>query len=81
MTKAKEKGKLSSLGNEAVKLIEDTLKDMAKDLKLAKAERVYSLTDRMKVLDRAAKFEAIRSRIDDDEGSWFGDKGADDVDE
>lgn len=78
---SKSTGKLSKLGDEAVKLIENILKDMKDDLKKPDPkDRVYSLTDRMKVIDRAAKFEAIRAKIDDDEGGFFG-KGDGDADE
>jgi hypothetical protein len=77
--KKEDKGKLSGLGDKAVSLIEAEIKEMEKDLKIANVkDRVYSLTDRMKVLDRAAKFEAIRAKVDDAEGGWFGGKDGDD---
>lgn len=72
MTKAKASNKLTDLGTSAETMLALILKDMNKDIKLKDAEaRKYSLTDQMKVLDRIAKFESIRAKITDDEGSFF----------
>lgn len=71
---------LSKLGREAETLLAAQLKDMERDLKKPKKEdRQYTLLDRLKVIDRIAKFEAIRAKMSDEEGSYFnGRKGADD---
>ena len=74
MSKEK-KDKLSPLGIEIEKTLKATLADMTKDAKLPKEQREYSLTDRMKVMDRALKLEAIRAKMEDDEGSFFNAAG------
>lgn len=86
MTRAKQ-AKLSSLGKQAERLLAVTMKEMEDDAKHAAKSKngtdykpKFSLTDRMKVIDRAAKFEAIRAKMDDPEGSFFSGarKGEDD---
>lgn len=72
MTKKDSKiGKLSAAGQEAEALLQAVMKDMKADMKLEAEARRYTLTDKMKVIDRIAKFEAIKSKIDSDEGSMF----------
>lgn len=81
MTKAKDKAapkppadkssKLSALGVLAETLLKSQLDDMDADLKLEVKARQYSLTDRMKVLDRIIRLEAIKAKSDDDEGGFF----------
>lgn len=71
--KAKEP-KLSDFGERAMESIEKILKDMDADLKKEKNDRQYSLLDRMRVLGVAAKFEAIRAKIDGEEGGFFEEK-------
>lgn len=80
MTKAKT-AKLSKFGENAMKSIEALLKDMDKDLKLEKGNRQYTLLDRMRVYGVAAKFEAIRAKIDDPEGAFFSGAGKGDDDD
>lgn len=48
-----------------VKFISDLLKEVMSSKKDAKGNDVYSLTDKMKVADRALKLEAIRLKADD----------------
>lgn len=64
-------GKLSKPGRDAEDLLSLIMKDMKADVKLDAEARKYTLTDQMKVIDRIAKFEAIKSKIDSDEGSMF----------
>lgn len=71
MTKAKASSKLTSLGDSAEAMLAAMLKDMGKDIKKPQEDRKYSLTDQCKVIDRVAKFESIRAKITDDEGSFF----------
>lgn len=82
MTKKKaEKSKLSSVAAEAERTLKTVLQDIKKDMKNPAKERVYSLTDLMKVMDRIARFEAIRNKVaDGGEGSFFNDDGGADDD-
>lgn len=77
MTKPKPKSKLSALGDSAEVLLSGIMKEMKSDLKRPADKkpgdggRRYSLTDQMRVLDRVAKFEAIRAKMGEDEGEFF----------
>lgn len=80
--------KLSDLGKQAEKLLTATLEEMEEDAKAAKAalksgkkyEAKFTLLDRMKVIDRVGKLEAIRAKLETPEGSFFsgGAQGDDD---
>jgi hypothetical protein len=66
------------------KLIDEVMRE-EKPAELKEGERApepkYSLTDKMKVLDRALKHEAIRLKVEDDgEGGFFKTKGAENGD-
>ena len=69
--KKPDSGKLTYLGEAAEAMLKDVLRDMKADLKAPAESRQYTLTDHMKVIDRVAKFEAIRSKINDSEGDFF----------
>lgn len=74
--------KLSSLGEEMETFIKKLMKEVQKPQENLPAEERYSLTDKMKVLDRALKWEAIKQKADDDEGGFFNfgdDKDDDDA--
>jgi hypothetical protein len=76
--------KLSKLGQEIENTLAALLKEvMAKPKKGADGKIVeqFTLTDKMKVLDRALKLEAIKAKADGDEGGFFTDLGADDESE
>lgn len=64
--------KLSKLGQQVEEFVIKLMKDVQKpqDKDTPPEERV-SLTDKMKVLDRALKWEAIKQKADDDEGGFF----------
>jgi hypothetical protein len=80
MTKVKDAGKLSPLAKKAELTLRSVLDDMAIDFK-AKGNK-YTLTDLMKVTDRALKLEAIRLSVkSNDEGSFFTNPGSDDPDD
>lgn len=70
--------KLSKLGQQVedfvIKLMKEVQRPQDKETPLE--ERV-SLTDKMKVLDRALKWEAIKQKADDDEGGFFNFKDED----
>lgn len=78
--------RLSALGRKVETLLKVQIDAMEQNIRDAKKEGIdpkFSLTDLMKVTDRALKLEAIRSRIDGDgEGDFFkagnSDGGADD---
>ena len=79
MTKVKDAGKLSPLAKKAEVTLRKVLDDMARDLDIKGTK--YTLTDLMKVTDRALKLEAIRLSVkNDDEGSFFNNPGSDDSD-
>ena len=61
--------KLGHLGIAAESLLKVVLDDMKRDAK--EKGKKYTLTDQMKIIDRVAKFEAIRAKISDDEGGFF----------
>ncbi len=63
--------KLSALGALAETLLKAQLEDMEKDLQLEVEKRQYTLTDRMKVLDRIIRLEGIKAKIEDEEGEFF----------
>ena len=70
MTKKDEDNKLSPLAKKAEKALIKALDDITREM--SHAESKYSLTDLMKVTDRALKLEAIRNSVKDDgEGSFF----------
>jgi hypothetical protein len=74
VTKKKKTTGLSTLGDSAERVLTEVLKDMEADMKLERKDRIYTLTDHMKVMDRVAKFEAIRAQLknpDEGEGSFF----------
>ena len=84
MTKKKvpSKGINRTLTSAINKLVAEVMKDepKAKDGEVAKPPK-YTLTDKMKVLDRALKHEAIRLKVEDEgEGGFFKSKGADNGD-
>ena len=84
MTKKKmpSKGINRTLTNAINKLVVEVMKDEpeAKEGETPKPPK-YSLTDKMKVLDRALKHEAIRLKVEDEgEGGFFKPKGADNGD-
>lgn len=67
---AKKDDKLSPLAKKLEVTIRKVLDDIARDIDRKEAK--YSLTDFMKVADRALKLEAIRNAVkSDDEGSFF----------
>lgn len=75
----------STLTSALNKLVAEVMKDEdpPKEGEQAKAPK-YSLTDKMKVLDRMLKHEAIRLKVqENDEGDFFRNrgKGADNGDE
>lgn len=78
-----EKSKLSALGQELEKSLIKILRDLDKEVKTENADGTtvmkpkYDLLDKMRVYDRALKLEAIKAKITDDEGSFFGQPGAD----
>ena len=71
--------KLSALGKQAERLLKVTLQEMEEDAKEAKKKPKngteykpkFTLLDRMKVIDRVGKLEAIRAKLDQPEGSFF----------
>lgn len=81
MTKKKEPSGLSRLGDNAEKMLKIVLDDMQADWKRKVEERKYSLTDVTKLIDRVAKFEAIRAKLTDDEGGFFKNKGGQENDD
>lgn len=85
MTKKKKAGKINPVLTRAITaLVQEVMKpeDPPKAGEEPKAPR-YTLTDKMKVLDRALKHEAIRLKVQvEEEGSFFDpqSKGADNGD-
>lgn len=68
----KDSGGLSGLGKKIEASLAALLRDIDADLKKTNGEpRQYSLTDRMKVMDRCLKLESIKARIEEPEGSFF----------
>lgn len=79
MTKKKSGGQRinSKLTTALSKLVEEVMKDEPppKEGEAAKPPR-YTLTDKMKVLDRMLKHEAIRLKVqENDEGDFFRNRG------
>lgn len=74
-------GALSTLGQSAEKLLKELVEDMARDVKANPTgeARRYQLLDQMRVIDRINKLEAIRAKMEDDEGGFFDEpeEGAD----
>jgi len=74
--------KLSALGQELERSLKglikglDAVEEVEVDGKKVKRPK-YSLVDRMRVYDRALKLEAIKAKITDDEGSFFGQGAGD----
>lgn len=68
---AKDTKKLSGLGAEIEAVLSKLLKEIKNPKAIDDEGKQYSLTDRMKVLDRALKWEAIKNKADDGEGDFF----------
>ena len=94
MTKQKDEGKLSPLAKKAEVTLRKVLDAIARDIDEVERAGVdretgesrrkakYSLTDLMKITDRALKLEAIRLSVkNDDEGSFFTNPGSDESDD
>lgn len=82
MTKPKDKGGPQSVNPKITRAINKLVDEVMKEPK--EGETGPSLTDKMKVLDRALKHEAIRLKIQDSgEGGFFKQpqEGADDASE
>jgi len=79
-----KQARLSPLGKKAEKLLSTIMDDMEADAKKRKGkpevQAKYSLTDNMKVLSRVAQFEAIRSKLETPEGSFFSGREKEDED-
>ena len=60
------------------KMIGTMLTEVMKKNSVNENGEKYSLTDRMKVVDRALKLEDIKNKMSDDEGAFFTVKSPDD---
>ena len=83
MKKEDKTDKLSPLGKQIERTLAAKLKEVTTPTKPGTIDTpTYSLTDIMKVLDRALKWEAIQAKVQEDEGSFFNrNGGADSEDE
>lgn len=74
MSKKKGNKKLSPLGNEIEKTLKQLLKDVMAPVKAEPGKEPpaqHSLTDKVKVLERAIKWEAVKNKVTDEEGEFF----------